>query len=209
MSIVNESLLTASKKAVTEFEAKRQFLTQNVKERSVLILRLEKEYKDVEEAQKIIEVAAKRIFKRILISFEDLVSESISNVMGKEYNFHIDFKKKHGNASAEIYLEDQDGNVHDAIDGVGGGVVDIESISLRISMWAVSQKNIRPIFILDEPFKNLSSRYRPGMCEVLRNLADKLKIQFVIVTHEDELIGIADKVFNVTAEDGVSIVTVS
>jgi DNA repair exonuclease SbcCD ATPase subunit len=205
---VNENLLRDCKDAVVQFEIKHRILIEDVKRRKTNVSDLEKKYKNIEEAQKIIEVSAKRIFQRLLVSFEDLVSESISNVVKKEYNFHIDFKKKHGNASADIYLEDQDGNKLDAVESVGGGIVDIESISLRISMWAVSQKNIRPVFLLDEPFKNLSSRYRPALCEVINNLSRKLNIQFIIVTHEEELIEIADKVFNVSCKDNTSNVTI-
>ena len=56
----------------------------------------------------------------------------------------------------------------------------------------------RNTIILDEPFKHLSDDLQPLGSEVLKQLSDKLKIQFIIVTHRKEITGVADKIFEVS-----------
>lgn len=81
------------------------------------------------------------------------------------------------------------------IDENGGGVVDIVSFALRIALWNIKKGKKLNALILDEPFRFISEdlRYKAG--EILKQLSEKLKLQFIIVTHDPNIIEIADRSF--------------
>ena len=91
------------------------------------------------------------------------------------------------------------------MDAVGGGVIDIISLSLRIAYW--SMKPNRPVFILDEPLRFLSVDLQERASEMLKTISDELGVQIIMVSHLPNIIGSADKVFNVKQVKGKSVIT--
>ena len=51
---------------------------------------------------------------------------------------------------------------------------------------------------MDEPLKFLSKDLQSRAAEMLQDLSHRLKLQFIIVTHEEQLVEGADRVFRVT-----------
>ncbi|KKK86498.1 hypothetical protein LCGC14_2762610, partial [marine sediment metagenome] len=67
----------------------------------------------------------------------------------------------------------------------------------------------RNVILLDEPLKNLSQNMQDKASMMLKELSNRLGIQFIIVTHEDTLTEYADRVFRVRqSKKGVSYVKV-
>ena len=77
----------------------------------------------------------------------------------------------------------------------GGGVVDVSSFALRIATWSLSKTN--NVIILDEPFKHLSNDLQSRAGEILKRLSEKLKLQILMSTHIEDIIDVADRVFEV------------
>lgn len=69
-------------------------------------------------------------------------------------------------------------------------------------MWSLENPKSRGVIILDEPMKNMGDLIVLGG-EMLREIAHKLGLQLIIITHEKELIDIADKAYHVK-HDGYS-----
>ncbi len=70
---------------------------------------------------------------------------------------------------------------------VGGGVVDVASFALRLACLLLASPKRRRLLCLDEPFKHLSENYRPAVRELIEVLAREMDVQFIIVTHSNEL----------------------
>ena len=95
-----------------------------------------------------------------------------------------------------------------SIDGVetedfanaSGGIVNVLSFLLRVVILSISSN--RRFIILDEAFNNLSIEYRANVSEFLKLLADRLNMQFFIVSHTTELNAAADKLYEITKKDG-------
>ena len=51
--------------------------------------------------------------------------------------------------------------------------------------------------IADEPFKFVSADYMPKIPEMLKMLSEKLKMQFILVSHIDAIIEGADNVITI------------
>jgi len=56
--------------------------------------------------------------------------------------------------------------------------------------------------MLDEPFKNGGKQ--EALCQMIKYLSDLLGLQFVIITYDERVIGIADSCYRVTQTNGVS-----
>jgi ABC-type lipoprotein export system ATPase subunit len=72
-------------------------------------------------------------------------------------------------------------------------------------LWSLENPKSRNVIIMDEPFR-FSGRLITKAVTMVKELSDKLGIQFIINTHSDELIDIADRSWQVLNIKGQSIV---
>lgn len=139
----------------------------------------------------VIQVAEKtqlNIGKRIA----DLVTLALAAVFDDPYEFQIDFVQRRGGTEADLSFV-RNGNQLDPMTASGGGAIDIASFALRLAVWTLGKS--RPLFILDEPFRNLSLDLQGKAGLMLRELSRKLGIQVIMVSHNPEIISGADKIF--------------
>jgi DNA repair exonuclease SbcCD ATPase subunit len=101
----------------------------------------------------------------------------------------------------------RDGEKVNPIDATGGGAVDIAAFALRVASWSMMNPRTRPVMILDEPLKNLDKERQQKGSAMIKEVSERLGIQFIIITHEEALTEYADKTFNVTIKKGISNVT--
>ena len=73
----------------------------------------------------------------------------------------------------------------------------------RVSL-AISAIGNPKIIIMDEPMRFLSEEYQENASEMIKEISNKLGIQFIIVTHNQTLTAYADKVFEVSIRKGIS-----
>jgi DNA repair exonuclease SbcCD ATPase subunit len=59
---------------------------------------------------------------------------------------------------------------------------------------------------MDEPLKFLSVDRQEYASAMIKQLSERLGLQFIIVTHEEELAAHADKTFSVSIRKGISTV---
>ncbi len=162
---------------------------------------LEKRKEYIEKAQVLIQTTAKETQEKLRYHIEDIVNMALDICFPNKYSFIVDFQIKRGKTEAELFLV-KDRERIDPLAAAGGGVADIVSFALRLSAWSLSKTD--NVIILDEPFKFLSSNLRPLAGEVLKQLSEKLNLQIIMVTHDEVMIDIADKVFEVKQKKGVS-----
>jgi len=164
---------------------------------------LTKEIKCSEKAQVIIQKVAQDTQSQLEYHISDIVTMALDTVFDEPYKFKVNFVLKRNKTECEL-LFDRDGEEINPLIGSGGGVIDVASFALRIALWTLQTPKGRNTIILDEPFKFLSKDLLPRACTLLQELRKKLNLQFIIVTHLDELVGCADKVFNVKLKEGIS-----
>jgi DNA repair exonuclease SbcCD ATPase subunit len=78
-------------------------------------------------------------------------------------------------------------------DSSGGGAKDIASFALRIAYWSL--KKNRKTFILDEPFRNVDPTHHDKTSEMVKMLSDRLGVQIIMVSHQEDINVAADKTF--------------
>jgi len=164
---------------------------------------LKKSVRRSEEAQAIIQKVAKDTQSQLEIHISDIVTMALETIFDDPYEFRIEFVVKRNKTECELIFEKDGVKIH-PLSASGGGVIDTASFALRIALWTLQTPRSRNTIILDEPFKFLSKDLLPRACDLLQELQKKLNLQFIIVTHLDELAECADKTFEVRIKKGVS-----
>ena len=130
-----------------------------------------------------------------------LVTESLFSVFENPYTFKIDFVNRRNQTECDLYVSRNNKDRH-PLESNGGGLADIISSSLRSTFLVLS--DLRPVLILDEPFKFLSEDLQSYCCVMLKTISEQLGIQVIMVSHLNEMKEIADSIINVKQLNGIS-----
>ena len=187
---------------VKKLYSRYEFLEQSLE---VLEKKIKEERYNLDEAERVL-VLIQEVAKQVQSNLQSLVSsfitDALDSIFDDPYEFKLEFVERRRQVEANLSLV-RNGLEVSPLDAAGGGVVDIVSFALRLLFWSIG--DYRPIMILDEPFKNLSSNLQPLAGEFLRQMVEKLDVQFLINTHIQPLINEADRVFMLEEgnEDGL------
>lgn len=169
------------------------------------IAEMEKKTEDIAKAQVVIQTVAQQTQEQLRFHIESIVSKALAAVFAEPYGFVVEFETKRGQTEAKFWFE-RDGERVSPIDATGGGAVDIAAFALRVTMWSMGKT--RPTIILDEPFRFVSRDLQTKAGAMMKMLSEDLGLQFIMVTHNTDLIDEADEVFKVRMENGESVVLI-
>lgn len=195
--------LTKYKTFLAETRAKKQILAQQVESIQSELLQLKTRLGDLITAQDVmnsVSILAQTEFKGVV---EALVTEALHFVFGENYQFEIESSVVRNQAEAQLWVV-IDGVRHSLKDELGGGVVDVCSFVLKVTFWALQINRTEPVLIFDEPLKNIDSGRLESIGVMIKSLSERLGVQFIMVTHEQELASISDVSYRVVLENGIS-----
>lgn len=160
------------------------------------------------EALRFLEDVANSRRGQIKKRIEDIVTEALRMVYGDEYKIEISYSVKNNRSCLDIDLVKSTaiGEIKRDIEGFGGGVADTISVPLRL-MILFSTKQTDRVVVLDECFKHMDLHRIDRVAEFFRVLAEKLKMQIIMVSHHEALKSTADRMYQVTESNGKSTVT--
>ena len=144
----------------------------------------------------IIQKAAQLTQEQLEYGLGEIVTLAMETV-GLQYKMRVRFDISRNRTEAALLFVDEADNEVAPMDAAGQGAVDVAAFALRVALWCMSNPRPRPVFILDEPFRNLSVDRQEYAAALLRELVDRFGFQFIIVTHEDKLCEGADRTFTV------------
>ena len=156
-----------------------------------------------EKAREIIRLVGKETQEQLTFHISDVTSLAMETVFENPYKLCMDFVQRRDKTECDITFE-RNGEKVNPLDSSGGGAADIASFALRIASYSMAVRKTRNTIILDEPFKFLSRDKIDKASQMLKELSNKLNIQFIIVSHDVTLIEYADRVFTNTIKKGVS-----
>jgi DNA repair exonuclease SbcCD ATPase subunit len=175
-------------------KAKKELLSSQLEQEQIKLKKLTRRVRHAEEARDVIINVGRKTQEKLEFHISSLVSTALAAVFPDPYSFLLNFIHSRNNSSASMFLE-RNGKKYNPLQATGGGVVNITTLALRIGFWSL--KKNRPVFILDEPTRDLYPHLQPKASQMFKMLSEKMKLQFIIVSHEDGLIEEADKVFRV------------
>jgi ABC-type transporter Mla maintaining outer membrane lipid asymmetry ATPase subunit MlaF len=132
---------------------------------------------------------------------------AIQSVFDRPLKFNLEIERKRNKMECRLVVtETVNGQerIYDSLeDDVAGGLIDVISFAARIVLWSLQNPRSRNVMIFDEPMKNMGKLISMGG-QVLREISHKLNFQIIIVTHDDALIEIADRSYQVTHDGNKS-----
>jgi DNA repair exonuclease SbcCD ATPase subunit len=143
--------------------------------------------------------------KQVRNIIEELVTLAIQCVFGLEYKFIVEDTVARNHPETNFYIE-KNGVRHSLRDEHGGSLAVLSAFALRVIIASITCKNIRKTVILDEPLKDADKGKLEDLGAMIKKLHELLGIQFIIVTHEDQLMAVADRSFIVTQTNDISFV---
>lgn len=151
------------------------------------LAKAEKQSRHVEKALEILQHVAQQVQQQAHHSIAAVVTRCLEAVFdGEGYEFGIDFQKKRGKTEARLLFK-QNGNEFDPLKEGSGGVIDIAALALRMACLNLYRPAPRKFMILDEPFRFMDQDKLPAVQNLLLTLSKEMGVQFLIVTHSDEL----------------------
>lgn len=126
---------------------------------------------------------------------ESIVNTALKAVFTDEQNEFKIIPRQTKNGVMYDLFGVTNGKITPLQDSNAGGLLDIVAMALQIAFLRLFSNRLRQTMILDEPFKNLDKRRIVLACQWLKLVSVEFEIQFIIVTHLDDLIENADKVF--------------
>jgi DNA repair exonuclease SbcCD ATPase subunit len=129
-----------------------------------------------------------------------LVTLAIKSVFSENFSFDLQMTVEGGRLQCKPVVWETCENMqieYSPKDDMGGSILDPIGFALRVVLHQF-QKNIRPVFILDEPMKNVGhGELMRQAGRMLQEISHRLKLQLIVITHEPELIEIADSAWKV------------
>jgi hypothetical protein len=180
------------------------YAKQKAEKEQELVLANQK-YENVIKARAVVQAVAKETQQSIEIHISNLVTMALASVFPEPYEFKLEFVERRNSTEADRVFLKNDNRIDDILNFGGGGVADVANFALIISLWAL--KKTRPIFINDEPDKFLHNiAYQERASAMMKMLCEKLSIQMIIVSDQQNIIAAADKVIRIGCKDGISFV---
>lgn len=139
--------------------------------------------------------------------FESLITLAICSVWDRPLRFCLEFEQKRNQMQCNIVVKETVDGVERVYDDlkneVGGSMLDVIAFAGRIILWSLEQPRSRNVIVLDEPMKNMGELIVLGG-QIIREISHNLGFQLVIITHDKELIEIADKAWLISHDGNKS-----
>jgi len=191
--------------ALEQMKGKRDQIQHGIDNAEQFIKEKKKDLRRHEQAREIIREVGLKTQQQLQFHISDITSLALEAVFDNPYKLFTEFIQRRNKTECDLYFE-RDGNRIDPLSASGGGTVDVASFALRVASWSIQRPRSRNVLILDEPFRYLSSDLLPKASEMLNQISKKLKLQIIMVTHAEELIENADRVFEVKIKKGKSLI---
>lgn len=187
-------------------EGQRDQLQSMLKSEQDNLSELQDTLANQEQAQAAIQTVAQQTQQQLEYHVSELVTLAMKAVFTDPYEVELEFVQKRSKTECEIWFV-RDGERMKPLSAAGGGAVDVAALALRLSLWCLRQPRTRPVVLLDEPLRFLSVDLQEKASIILRELSNRLGLQLIIVTHEEELQAAAHRTFRVTKSGATSKLT--
>ena len=156
-----------------------------------------------EQAREVVKTVGLATQQQLQYHISDITSLALEAVFADPYQLMAEFVQRRNKTECDLSF-DREGNRVDPLTASGGGAVDVASFALRVASWSMERPKSRNVIILDEPLRFLSADHQEKASTMIKEISQKLGIQFIIITHEPILASYADKVFETRMEKGVT-----
>lgn len=196
----------ALRRDLEQRKGRKAQLDEDLKQTALNLRQASRDLKKHQEAREVIKMVALRTQEHLQYHISETVTGALRAVFPDPYEFVVEFVERRGRTECDLLFKRGDMSV-DPLTAAGGGAVDVAAFALRVAAWSMMRPRSRALLILDEPFRYLSADLLPRAGEMLQEVASRLGLQVLLVTHAEELVAGADKVFEVRKARRTSVVS--
>lgn len=168
---------------VNRLVGQRQRVQETASQEAVELTVCQDRLRSVMEAQSIVQGIAQALQQRAHDRIARVVTQCLTAVFDDPYEFQIRFDCKRGKTEARLIFL-RDGMVlEDPLNEIGGGVIDVAALALRLSCILLSKPRVRRLVVLDEPFSCIrGDENRARTRTMLQRLSEELGFQVILNT---------------------------
>ena len=191
------------RKQLEQLKGAKQLTEQQITDTETTITDLNRSLHFHEKAREIVREVGMKTQEQLQYSISDITSLALESIFEDPYELKVEFVQRRNKTECDLLFV-RDGERVDPLTASGGGAVDVASFALRIASWSMQNPRTRSLIVLDEPLRFLSVDLQEKASMMIKELSEKLGIQFLIITHEETLATYADKEFRVVNKKGIS-----
>lgn len=181
-------ILSNYRQQITEYQGQKNLVESNLKAESKQLSGLKAKLVRVEEALNTTQIVSQMIQQQAHEKITRVVTSCLQSVFfDEDYGFKIRFDRKRNKTEGTIIITNAGRDVEDPLEAEGGGVLDVAAFVLQLSCLMLTKPPVRRLMILDEPFKFVSAEYQENVRIMVEMLAEDFNVQFITVTHVEEL----------------------
>lgn len=143
--------------------------------------------------------------KEIVEKISSIVTDALQKVKDKNLEFKMTLTTERNQVDLRFTILNKSTNQeYDILSSCGGGIADLVTFPLRISLLLKWSPELARVLILDENFKFVGVQDQESLGEFVRQISERLGIQIILVTHSPTLSNKAHKMFTVSNKNGES-----
>lgn len=187
-------------------KAESKLLNQKIEQNQKRIADLEEELKINDETQQILFQSIKIINQEFKEKLETMATIAIKKIFQRNLELKVEYvEKAYGIETRLLILENS--LLLDLQDDMGGSIIEVISLIIRLILRDMAKSKSRKTIILDEPFR-WAGRLIELIAQIIKEFSVQYNLQFIIFTHDEALEDIADRIFKIDRQDKISKVTI-
>lgn len=178
---------------------KRDALSSKLMELETRLSSIDVEVENATKASLFLQNLSDATRKEIVEKISSIVTDALQKVKDKDLEFKMTLTTERNQVDLKFTIVNKvNGQEYDILTSCGGGVADIVTFPLRLSLLLKWTPELARVIILDEAFKFVGVQDQDMLGEFIKQISDKLGIQIILITHSPVLSNKAHKVFTVT-----------
>lgn len=181
-------------------KSESKLIDSRIKETQSSLKELKTERQALIDTKQVLIDSIKIINSHFKKKIEKITSQVVKRVFKRDIKIEVNFKTKSYGVEASIKVIENNIEL-DPMDDMGGSIIEVISLIIRLVLREISSERLRKTIILDEPF-NWAGDLIVLIGQIIKEFSKD--IQFIILTHDDRLEDIADRIFRIERQDFMS-----
>ena len=166
---------------LAELKIRHQAAQQRLDEERVQYVQTQNLLTTYQKAHQILQDTAHALQQEAHHRIASVVSRCLE-LFDEPYTFDVRFEKKKHKTEAVLQFV-REGVECDPLSAAGGGCVDVAAFALRLACLVLHKPALRPVVVLDEPFRFVSPHYLPRVKNLLETISQEMGVQIIMVTN--------------------------
>jgi len=163
------------------------------------VTELEKQIDNLTKASLFLQTLSDTTRQNTIDKISTIVTDALQKVKDPNLEFKMLLTTERNQLDVKfVVLDKVTKHEYDILNSCGGSIADIVTFPLRTSLLLKWDPKLSRILILDEAFKYVSVQDQESLGDFVRQLAEKLNLQIILVSHSEKISAQAHKIFQVT-----------